>query len=192
MSEKEFIKYLTRYKLSLIAEEDKLVLKGNKNILAEGGGTHAPDKSFIIQYIKDNKPKLIDYLSQQEGAGLQAGNKNIGAVYKLSGLQEGILFHSLYNEEALNYTNQFTCNISNVDLDIFIKSWDLLLKKYSILRSAFFYDTFKVPVQSVYKTVNIPVEILDVSSKSEEQVTNDFKYFLKQDRQKGFDFKTPP
>ena len=192
MTEMEFIEYLTRYKLSLIVEEEKLVLKGNKSILTEGAGNNTPDKNFIIQYIKDNKPALLNYLSQQEGAGLQAANKNIEAVYKLSGLQEGILFHSLYNDEALNYTNQFTCDISKVDLDMFVKSWDLLLKKYSILRSAFFYDTFKVPVQSVYKNVNIPVEIIDVTSKSQPQISNSFDNFLKEDRKKGFDYKTPP
>ena len=31
MSVKEFIDYLTRFKLALVAEDDKLVLKGNKS-----------------------------------------------------------------------------------------------------------------------------------------------------------------
>ncbi|PIG96233.1 hypothetical protein CS542_09130 [Pedobacter sp. IW39] len=66
----------------------------------------------------------------------------------------------------------------SLDIDAFVQSWYGILKRHSILRSGFYYNEFKIPVQCVYHEVKIPVEILDCSqlNKTEqEQYIRDYE-----------------
>ncbi|RQO73975.1 hypothetical protein DBR43_00780 [Pedobacter sp. KBW06] len=114
------------------------------------------------------------------------------SISRLSGLQKGMLFHSLYDEQAGAYSKQFTCELVGLDPDIFMQSWNALLKRHSILRSAFYYNEFKIPVQCVYRNVNIPVEILDCSHMDQEAQKRYIRYYEEEDLKKGFDFTAAP
>ena len=41
--------------------------------------------------------------------------ESIEGLYRLSGLQQGMLFHSLYDCEAGAYTEQLSCDLINPD-----------------------------------------------------------------------------
>ncbi|PIG96224.1 hypothetical protein CS542_09085 [Pedobacter sp. IW39] len=43
-------------------------------------------------------------------------------VYRLGGLQEGMLFHELYNEQGA-FTEQLSCDLMTLQTDKFIRSW---------------------------------------------------------------------
>ncbi|MEO7535571.1 MAG: non-ribosomal peptide synthase/polyketide synthase, partial [Ferruginibacter sp.] len=116
----------------------------------------------------------------------------IDGLYRLSGLQQGMLFHSLYDGEAGAYIEQFSCDLIRVDLNMVSQSWAQVLKNHSILRSAFYYDAFSVPIQAVYSDVKLPVELLDYRSMTVEEQTEALNIFNEKDRAKGFDFKAPP
>ncbi|HSU49336.1 MAG TPA: amino acid adenylation domain-containing protein, partial [Segetibacter sp.] len=145
----------------------------------------------VIDYIKANKNELIQYLSASSQPSFNKRTANISSVYRLSGLQEGMLFHGLFSE-AEAYIEQVCCNISNIHLPIFEESWNYVLKQHSILRSAFFYDEFSVAVQAVYKEVKLPFEVMDYSSL--DSVSRDIavKKYEQAERVKGFEFKEPP
>ncbi|MCW3078681.1 non-ribosomal peptide synthetase, partial [Segetibacter sp.] len=118
--------------------------------------------------------------------------EQIDGLYKLSGIQQGMLFHSLYNKEAGAYIEQLSCDLINPNIGLVKESWQSVVKRHSILRSAFYHDTFSIPVQCVYKEVEIPITAIDYSSMSlEEQVVAINKYKAA-DRSKGFDFKAAP
>ncbi|ASZ12163.1 condensation domain-containing protein [Chitinophaga sp. MD30] len=74
---------------------------------------------------------------------------NISGLYRLSGLQQGMLFHSLYNGNAHAYIEQLCCDLIDVDEMVFADSWKAILDRHSILRSGFYYDVFNIPVQCV-------------------------------------------
>jgi len=193
MEVKDFIYYLKQHNLSLVNDQDKIVLKGDKQVLLAKQIDGLIDQAFIIDYIKKNKPALLHYLSLGlADFGAAINTKNIEAVYRLSGLQEGILFHGLYDQELVTYTNQFSCGLTNVDIGLLIKSWQYLLRHHSILRSGFFYDTFKVAVQSVFKEVELPVEQIDIIDRTDDEIISFIHQYKTADRNKGFDFKAPP
>ncbi len=193
MGIQEFIEHLRQNQFSLIADNDKLLLKGDKRKTPGEKGAPINPGDFIVNYIKSNKQALIEYLSDTTSDILQQKNtRNIESMYRLSGLQQGMLFHGLYDAGVKTYTNQFFCDIKNVQLDVFKKSWAVVLDRYTILRSAFFYDTFKVPVQCVFRQVEMPVEVIDVSDKNDASIDALFQEYLETDRNKGFDFKAPP
>jgi amino acid adenylation domain-containing protein/non-ribosomal peptide synthase protein (TIGR01720 family) len=114
------------------------------------------------------------------------------SMYRLTGLQEGMLFHGLYNDTGVNYIVQVVANLPMLNIGLFRECWDNLLQRHSILRTGFHYDTFKVPVQSVYKNVRLPIEDLDFRLMSGEELHEAIRAFDEADRRKGFDFRQAP
>jgi len=122
----------------------------------------------------------------------QPRGSRIEGLYRLSGLQEGMLFHSLYNESGTAYLVQLTTEMQGLQLNLFRECWDHILQRHSILRSAFYHDVFRVPVQCVFREVTIPVEILDYRDMADGDREVAVTRFEEEDRLKGFDFKRAP
>jgi len=94
------------------------------------------------------------------------GSCRVEGMCKLSSLQNGLLFHVLYNEGSGAYVEQLSMDLKGLDPDCFIKSWRHLFRKHSVLRSAFYLYEFAVPVQCVYAEVQLPLTtIVDQSEK---------------------------
>ncbi|MEO6231487.1 MAG: amino acid adenylation domain-containing protein [Ferruginibacter sp.] len=118
--------------------------------------------------------------------------ENIEALYRLSGLQQGILFHGLYDGKGEGYINHFWADLINPQLDILSKSWDCILKRHTILRSAFNYDSFNIPVQYVYHDVQLSIEVIDYRGMTIEEQAISIKQFEASDKARGFNFKVGP
>jgi amino acid adenylation domain-containing protein/non-ribosomal peptide synthase protein (TIGR01720 family) len=118
--------------------------------------------------------------------------EQLTGMYGLSGLQQGMLFHGLYDDKGGAYTEQFSCDLVNPNLECLIKSWQQVMSNHSILRSGFYYDVFTVPVQCVYKEVTLPVEEVDYRNLNKEEQSAAIEAYESADRLKGFDFKKAP
>ncbi len=181
---KNFIEKLEELNLFLVEKNGDLILKGRKGVLSKDEIEMIKKNNFIIDFIKENKPSLIDYLRN---------NSTKRPIYKLSALQEGMLFHGLYDKRSKAYSKQLTVDFpKGLDVDIFKKTWDWILKHHSILRSCFIYDSVSIPLQSVFEKVNLPVKVLDYSAYSASEQQEAFSQLLKDDIEKGFDFSEPP
>jgi len=193
MEIKEFIATLKQSNVTLSVENDKLILKGDKKNLSKDELNAVKSNEFIINYIKENKSDLIEYISFLSGNNpVDKRSKNISAIYRLSGLQQGMLFHGLYGEGAEAYIEQFGCDLLNVDLEILNQSWDHVIKSHSILRTSFNYDAFKVPVQCVHQSVKLPVEVMDFRGMGDAEQSAAVTAYEKADTAKGFDFNVAP
>ncbi|ASZ13677.1 non-ribosomal peptide synthetase [Chitinophaga pendula] len=106
--------------------------------------------------------QLNDFMEEEVTPGLRR-YEAIEGLYRLTGLQEGLLFHSLYKDsaDADLYIEKQELELENVDPAIFRKSWEHIVANHSILRSSFFADRFKVPVQCVQKTVTLNFEYVE-------------------------------
>jgi amino acid adenylation domain-containing protein/non-ribosomal peptide synthase protein (TIGR01720 family) len=116
----------------------------------------------------------------------------ISGMYRLSSLQEGMLFHGLYDDAAEAYIEQFSCYLQAPDIAVFVQSWQHLLARHSILRSGFYHDAFRVPVQCVYKQVQLPVIRLDYREMDTRAQEAACTAFAAAERARGFDFSQPP
>lgn len=191
MQIQDFIVDLEKKNFTLVVENKKLILKANRNLLSEEAIRAVKEDQEIIGYIKSRKEELIEYLSQTNG-GTKKNADNIESIYRLSSLQEGMLFHSLYDAQGEAYIMQFSCDLTNLDLPAFRNSWDQLLKQHSILRSAFYYDAFNIPVQCVYTHVKMPIELLDLRGYGNDEQQQRVREFEGADSKKTFSFKTAP
>ncbi|WP_258539555.1 non-ribosomal peptide synthetase [Chitinophaga oryzae] len=118
--------------------------------------------------------------------------RQMSGLYRLSGLQEGMLFHSLYDGEGGTYIEQFVCDLEQLRPHAFIQSWNRLLQQYTILRTGFYYDEFTIPVQCVYEQVEIPVTVLDYTHLGKAAQEEAFAAFKAEDLRQGFDFREAP
>jgi amino acid adenylation domain-containing protein/non-ribosomal peptide synthase protein (TIGR01720 family) len=116
----------------------------------------------------------------------------IESVYPLSALQQGMLFHSLYDENGHAYMERFSWELQNINQAYFEQSWELVLQNHSILRSAFFQGVFKIPVQAVFKKVPLPIQWLDYRHLNEKDQTKAIKTFETNDSALPFDFESAP
>jgi amino acid adenylation domain-containing protein/non-ribosomal peptide synthase protein (TIGR01720 family) len=134
--------------------------------------------------------ELNGFLSGQE-RGIERRTL-LSGVYRLSPLQEGLLFHGLYDETGGAYIEQFRCEVAGLDEAAFISSWEHLLSQHSILRSSFYADVFNIPVQGVHSSCELPIHRLDYRGKSEEEQQSLIAAYLQTDREAGFDFRSAP
>ncbi|MEO6230170.1 MAG: amino acid adenylation domain-containing protein [Ferruginibacter sp.] len=189
----DFIGTLNKSNFTLIVEDDKLILKGDKKNLSKEELATLKKNDFIINYIRDNKAELINYINTLAVAEpVEKRAKNITAIYRLSGLQQGMLFHGLYDQGVGAYIEQFKCDLTGVDLEILNQSWDHIIESHSILRTSFNYDAFKVPVQCVHRTVKLPIVLLDFSKITESERAAKLDEYEATDRTTEFDFKVAP
>ncbi|HVI46517.1 MAG TPA: amino acid adenylation domain-containing protein, partial [Chitinophaga sp.] len=118
--------------------------------------------------------------------------EQLESLARLSGLQEGMLFHGLYDGQAGTYVQQFYCCLANLRTDLFVQSWQHLINRQSILRSAFYHDTFIVPVQASYREAVLPVSVLDYRHLDEVAQERAIQEYLAADRLRGFNFTSVP
>ncbi|QKX03653.1 amino acid adenylation domain-containing protein [Aquimarina sp. TRL1] len=179
-----FIKKLKELNLFLVEKEGKLVLKGLQGKLTKEETEKVKKNKEIIEFIRDNKPGLIEHLRNE-------AKKQV--FYKLSPLQEGLLFHGLYDPDSSSYTIQFEFDFTKkVDVEVLKKSWEYVISRHSILRTAFFYEEISLPVQRVYESIELPFTEIDLSSFSREEKEERVAHFMEEDYTRGFSFNEAP
>jgi amino acid adenylation domain-containing protein len=112
--------------------------------------------------------------------------ENLQDVYTLSLMQEGILFHALYDKDSAAYFQQMSYEVSGqFDIDIFRSSWNALVRRHDILRTVFIHKNVPRPLQFVLKDREIDFYTEDIRNVSDPQVY--VEAFKAKDRQKSFD-----
>ena len=120
-------------------------------------------------------------------------NNRIENVYGLTPLQEGMLFHYLYEKNTTAYILQsvFTVN-EEVELGAVEKALKLLSRRFDVLRTAFAYEKIKKPRQVVIADREAELKYLDFSDKDTNEFEKDFQALLSDDQKKGFDLTRDP
>ncbi len=89
---------------------------------------------------------------------------NIQDIYPLSPMQEGMLFHALYDGDSAAFLQIDSFPVTgNFDINIFEKSWNELFKRYDIFRTLFLHKGLENPLQIVLKEQKIVFSFNDIS-----------------------------
>ncbi|MGH1441603.1 MAG: condensation domain-containing protein, partial [Cellvibrionaceae bacterium] len=125
--------------------------------------------------------------------GLESVYGAIEGLYRLSPLQEGMLFHSLYGgENSGSYVSEFVCDFrGGIDDKIFRRVWEDIMGRHGILRTGIYSEGLPYAVQCVYKDVSLPIEVYDFREKADLWLTSYFsdKGLLSFDLREGPLFK---
>src|ERR1044071_4748547 len=84
--------------------------------------------------------------------------KNIEDAYTLSPMQEGLLFHSLYDQKDVVYVTHIACTLENLNVPAFERAWQKTVDRHPVLRTAFVWQDVKKPLQVVGRQVKLSIE----------------------------------
>ena len=121
-------------------------------------------------------------------------SKNIEAIYPLSPMQEGMLFHSLYDTVSRLYVEQLSWVArGRFDHAAFERAWQHIADRHGILRTVFVWEQQKKPLQVVRQKSAVTWEREDWRAIPAADHAARRDAYLEADRARGFDLaKTPP
>ncbi|MBD6619328.1 amino acid adenylation domain-containing protein [Komarekiella sp. 'clone 1'] len=123
----------------------------------------------------------------------QNKTKDIEAIYPLSPMQQGMLFHTLYQPESRIYFEQFRFTLhGNLNQSAFEQAWQQVVQRHSALRTLFVWKNRKQPVQVVRKQVNLPWINKDLRSLSVNEQRSQIDSFLNTDKEQSFEVDKAP
>src|SRR5688572_11028139 len=65
-------------------------------------------------------------------------------------MQQGLLFHSLYEARTGTYYEQMSCRIEgDLNVEAFKRAWQSVVDRHAILRTSFVWEGVKEPLQVV-------------------------------------------
>ena len=122
------------------------------------------------------------------------GKGNVEDFYPLSPMQQGMLFHTIYEPNSGVYFEQLSCTIQgNLNVELFQRAWQQVIDRHPILRTCFIWEGIKEPVQAVQRQVNLPWQQYDWQEIPATEQQQKLEFLLQTDREQGFDIKqTPP
>jgi surfactin family lipopeptide synthetase C len=119
--------------------------------------------------------------------------ENIEDIYQLAPIQEGLLFHTLYEPHSAMYIEQFSYTIQGqFDVAAFRRAWQLMIARHQVLRAGFFWEDLDAPLQVVQKQAELPFALLDWRQLPPAEQDRQHAELLAADRAQGFDLAKAP
>ncbi len=119
--------------------------------------------------------------------------QDIEAIYYLSPVQQGLLFHGLNEPGADPYFYQLGFMLrGELDVAALEAAWQAAVDRHTVLRTAFLWKEVDEPLQVVRRQARIAVEHRDWRGYSEAERAKALVCLLKSDREAGFDFSKAP
>ena len=115
-------------------------------------------------------------------------NQAISNIYKLTPMQEGMLFHKLSNEKSTAYIIQNSFSMGkNINLSMLKQSLGLVVYKYAALRMRIVYKEVSEPRQIILEDAKPEIILKDISNENnEEKALQNIKL---SDIERGFDLE---
>ncbi|MGW1984049.1 non-ribosomal peptide synthetase [Streptomyces collinus] len=138
-------------------------------------------------------PSTAPAQASPAAAGAGAASK-VEDVLPLSPLQEGILFHALFDERERDvYVAQLLLDLSGpLDAGRLRAAADAVLARHAALRAGFLRRASGEPAQVVRREARVPWEERDLSSLDAQGQADAVATLLAEDRARRFDLTRPP
>ncbi len=112
-------------------------------------------------------------------------------VYPLAPLQQGMLFHALYEPQAGDYVNQMRVDVEGLDVPRFRDAWQAALDNHDILRTGFIlHGSLEHPLQVVHRHAQLP--FIETECLEGEGFAQRLDRLADSQRLQGFDLEQPP
>src|SRR6185295_10976226 len=120
-------------------------------------------------------------------------HREIEDVYRLSPMQEGLLFHALYAPQSAVYFEQVSCRLEGqLAVESFRRAWAAVIGRHSVLRSRFVWEGVGQAVQVVEREVELPWVEEDWRGLSGAEQEQRLGVELERDRAAGFELGKAP
>lgn len=118
---------------------------------------------------------------------------NIEDIYRLSPMQQGMLFHTIYASGSNVYFTQFCSTLKGqLDVQNLERAWQQTVDRHPTLRTSFMWEGLDEPVQVVSRQVKMPLTQHDWRAFSQTEQHERLANFVSTDRQRGFELSKAP
>ena len=131
-------------------------------------------------------------LSQTHLDSLPITAQRIEDIYPLAPMQQGILFHSLYDADASAYVYQMLLDIEGLDVARFQQAWQRVVDRHEVLRAGFIWgrDGLDTPLQVIHRQLTLEMPEVDLRHEQDQAVAMEAR--ARADLERGFDLQNPP
>src|SRR5262249_52894424 len=125
---------------------------------------------------------------------LEKENPDVEDILPLTPLQEGLLFHALYESEGGDvYVGQIVLGIEGgVEKKRLKGAVERLLRRHGNLRVSFEDEGWSRPVQVIRGEMELDWEEMDLRGKTAQQQREEVKQIFEEERRRRFDLKKAP
>ncbi|MEU8682738.1 amino acid adenylation domain-containing protein [Streptomyces sp. NPDC048611] len=132
-------------------------------------------------------------LDQDTVDRLAGDGRDVTDLYPLTPTQTGMVFHGLDEPDQGLYVEQATFVLDGVpDSRLLAAAWQHVVDRTPVLRSAVVLHEVPVPLQTVHRSVTLPVTALDWSALTEEERGAALTRLLADDRDRGLALDRAP
>jgi amino acid adenylation domain-containing protein/non-ribosomal peptide synthase protein (TIGR01720 family) len=184
--DKNMHKYSTIHELaqSFISNLNNLI----DHCLQPGVGGFSP-ADFPMANLDSAGMNVLSHQIKEAGYSLP----QVADVYRLSPLQEGLLFQSLLDPGSVSYREQLSVVLrGKLNPSLFKQAWQHVTHRYDILRTAFFWYGIESPVQVVLNDVEIIWNEEEWACENEAESNAAIAQFLTDDLNRPFAFSRAP
>ncbi|HEX6288830.1 MAG TPA: amino acid adenylation domain-containing protein [Herpetosiphonaceae bacterium] len=112
---------------------------------------------------------------------------NIEDIYPLSPVQQGMLFHTVYEPASSIYVEQFVCTLFGaLDTARLRLAWQRVLDRHAALRTVFVWEGVKQPLQIVRREATLPWQEYDWRDMPAAEQLRRLEAVMQQDRSQPF------
>ncbi|WP_367616520.1 amino acid adenylation domain-containing protein [Pseudomonas farsensis] len=130
-------------------------------------------------------------LTQKQLDQLPLAVSQVEDLYPMAPMQQGMMFHTLFEDAASDYINQMRLDADGLDRERFMQAWHDTLAAHDILRTAFLWEgELAEPLQVVHKQVLMPFQQHDWRGRADLAAALDALAVA--DREQGFDLARAP
>ncbi len=135
----------------------------------------------------------IDDDTREQVAALAADPAGIEALYPLTDMQKGMLFHSLLDPGSGVYFEQFVYRLGGeLDVDAYRRAWRQVVDRHEILRAWIAFDGLAEPLQAIQRDAALEFTIHDWVEVPPEEQWSRLERHLLADRRRDFDYAEAP
>uniref|UniRef100_UPI003BA2F6AC amino acid adenylation domain-containing protein n=1 Tax=Pseudomonas canadensis TaxID=915099 RepID=UPI003BA2F6AC len=134
----------------------------------------------------------LAHLTQAQLDDLALPARSVQDLYPLSPMQQGMLFHSLYQQgEDDVYVSQLRADVQGMDVAAFQGAWEHVLARHDMLRTGFVWqDDQGQALQVVHRQVSLPFIEYDWRDRSNLPAALDS--LAAEHHRQGFELASPP
>ena len=160
-----------------------------EHCLGEEAGGYTPSDFPEVQLTVDEVDGIENNQAGIEDEKAADGGRSTG----FRAMQQGLLFHSLYEAGAGTYYEQMSCRIQGpLDAGAFERAWQAVVERHAVLRTSFEWEGVTHPVQVVHRRARLVFGQEDWRGASRAEQTDRLKELLRRERQEGFDLRKAP
>src|SRR5580692_4502465 len=127
------------------------------------------------------------------GAEPELKTPEIEDVYRLSPLQEGMLFHRMLGHNSGVEIFHIVGTLKeDLEAASFRRAWQRIVDRYAIYRTGFRWRDCATPVQEVHRSASLEWRDEDWRGRSPEEQEDLLESYLLADRGRGIDLERPP